>query len=50
MDDVREKVKRLNVDPSLSVRTGLIYQGELDPKIAEADYFDHLVKFEELLK
>lgn len=50
MDDVREKVKRLNVDSSLSVRTGLIYQGELDPKIAEADYFDHLVKFSDLLK
>lgn len=50
MADVRGKVKRLNVDPSLSVRTGLIYQGELDPKIAEADFFDHLVEFEDLLK
>jgi len=50
MDDVREKVRRLNVDPALSVRTGLVYQGELDPKVAEADYFDHLVKFEDLLK
>ncbi len=50
MDEVREKVKRLNVDSSLSVRTGLIYQGELDPKIPEADYFDHIVRFEDLLK
>lgn len=50
IDDVREKVKRLNVDPSLSVRTGLIYQGDLDPKIAKTDYFDHLVPFGDLLK
>jgi hypothetical protein len=50
MDDVREKVKRLRVTPSLSVRTGLIYQGDLDPRIEKADYFDHLVPFEDLLK
>jgi AAA+ ATPase superfamily predicted ATPase len=47
--EVQTKVARLKTDPSLSVRTGLIYQGELDPKIEKADFFDHLVPFENLL-
>jgi DNA-binding PadR family transcriptional regulator len=48
--EVQRKVARLKRDPSLSVRTGLIYQGELNPKIDQADYFDHLVPFERLLE
>lgn len=48
--DVREKVNQLAVDKSTTVRTGLIYQGDLDPDIATADYFDHLISFEQLLK
>lgn len=47
--DVKQKVARLGADPSLSVRTGLIYQGKLDPKIEPADYFDQIVPFETLL-
>jgi hypothetical protein len=48
--EVQEKVARLRIDRSLSVRTGLIYQGELDPAIEESDYFDYLLPFEELLQ
>ena len=49
IEEVRKKVARLRVDPSLSVRTGLIFQGELDPEVERADYFDQIVPFETLL-
>jgi AAA+ ATPase superfamily predicted ATPase len=47
--EVKTKVARLKADSSVSVRTGLIYQGELDPAFKESDYFDYLVPFEKLL-
>ena len=49
VSEVREKVERLKVPRSLSVRTGLIYQGELHPEIQPSDYFDFLLPFENLL-
>jgi hypothetical protein len=33
----------------LSVRRGLIYEGELSPEIEKSDYFDYLVPFGQLL-
>jgi hypothetical protein len=48
--DMRKKIERLKVDRSLSVRSGLVYQGELDPEIEKSDFFDHLVPFERLLE
>jgi uncharacterized protein len=48
--DVKRKMGRLEVDRSLSVRSGLIYQGELDPEIEKSDFFDHLVPFGRLLE
>jgi hypothetical protein len=47
---MRKKIERLKVDRSLSVRSGLVYQGELDPEIEKSDFFDHLVPFERLLE
>ncbi len=49
LSEVRQKVEKLNVPRSLSVRTGLIYQGDLHPEIEPSDYFDFLVPFEDLL-
>ena len=48
--EVKTKVERLKIDRSLSIRTGLIYQGELDDDIQKSDYFDYLVPFEQLLE
>jgi hypothetical protein len=48
--EVRQKVERLKVPRSLSVRTGVIFQGELDPEIQPSDYFDFILPFEDLLK
>ena len=48
--EVKKKIEALKLDRSLSVRSGLIYQGELDPEIERSDFFDHLVSFERLLE
>ena len=50
VDEVREKVRRLKLPKGQSVRTGLIYCGELDPEIDGRDDFDFLVPAETLLK
>lgn len=47
--EVRKKVECLDGVAGLSIRRGLIYQGEVAPEIARSDYFDHLVPFEQLL-
>ena len=48
-DEVREKVKRLRVAKGKSVRTALVYEGELAPEIAENGFFDSLVPFGKLI-
>lgn len=48
-DEVREKVRRLKLSKTRSVRTGLIYCGELDTGIEASDEFDFLVSAEQLL-
>lgn len=49
-DEVREKVKRLRVPRGFSVRTALVYAGELAPEVVERGYFDALVPIEALLR
>jgi AAA+ ATPase superfamily predicted ATPase len=49
LDEVREKVLRLSVDRSVSIRTALVYEGRLDPKVEEEGYFDFLIPFARLL-
>ena len=42
-DEVQAKIRRLKVRPALSVRTVLVYDGELDMRI-EADHaFDFVI-------
>lgn len=50
IDEVREKIKRLNIARGIPIRTALIYEGELAPGITDAGFFDHLITFEQLLK
>ena len=50
IDEVKQKVERLEGARGLSVRTGLLYVGALDPQIETEDYFDFLIPFEELLE
>jgi hypothetical protein len=49
LSEVRQKVEKLKSPRSLSVRTGLIFQGELHPEIQPSDFFHFLLPFENLL-
>jgi len=49
IDEVREKIKSLSIARDIPIRTALVYEGELAPSITGADFFDHLITFEQLL-
>ena len=50
MDEVAEKVKRLKVADGVSVRTALVYDGRLSPRIEAEHAFDVLVPASRLLQ
>ena len=43
VDDVREKVARLPLRRGMSVRTVLVYAGELSPVVPDSDFFDFII-------
>ncbi|HMO17897.1 MAG TPA: ATP-binding protein [Oligoflexia bacterium] len=47
--EVEEKRKSLKVPKNCTIRPILIYAGELDDRIKDEDYFDHIINMEELL-
>ena len=49
IDEVREKVRRLKVSSGLSIRTALVYAGELSEGVPADGYFDFIVPAEKLL-
>jgi hypothetical protein len=50
IDDVSDKIGKLPLSKGISIRPVLIYQGELSPKIAQANFFTHLIPFEQFLQ
>lgn len=50
IEEVREKVECLEVPKNLSVRTALVYDGELAPSVEADRYFDFILPFERLLE
>jgi uncharacterized protein len=50
VEDLNEKVARLKLPNSISVRSGIIYQGELDTSLKNTDQIDFTIPFEKLLK
>jgi len=50
IDEVTEKIQRLGVPRTMTVRKVLIYSGELDLALKESIYFDREVCMDELLK
>lgn len=48
--EVQRKIDRLPLKKGMSVRTVLVYDGELAPELEEDGYFDHLVGMDELLR
>ena len=49
VEEVRQKVERLALPKTKSVKTVLVYDGELDPSVEENDFFDYLIPAEKLL-
>ena len=49
IQEVKEKINRLNFPKGISTRPVLIYQGELAPSILAANFFSHVIRFEDLL-
>ena len=50
VSDVREKVLRLPSNRRLSIRTALVYEGTLDPRVEAEGYFDFIIPFARFLK
>jgi len=50
MDEIAEKVRRLKVAPGVSVRTALVYDGRLSPRIEAEHGFDVIVPASRLLE
>jgi uncharacterized protein len=50
VDEVREKALRLPADRRLSVRTALVYEGKLDPRVETEGYFDFIIPFAKFLE
>ncbi len=50
IDAVAEKVKRLRLPHGLSVRTALVYDGEISPVVREEGFFDFIVPAAELFQ
>ena len=49
-DEVQRKIERLGLPKTKSVKTVLVYDGELDLEIEEDGFFDYLVSAEKLLR
>jgi len=47
--EVRKKVLRLNAGIGVSIRTALVYEGQIDPKVEAEGYFDFVIPFARLL-
>jgi hypothetical protein len=48
-NEVREKVRRLALPRSRSVRTALVYEGHLAPIVEADDFFDSIVPVQDLM-
>ena len=47
--EVMEKVERMQSSAGRSVRTALVYQGELSTRVQDEGYFDFIIPFEAML-
>lgn len=49
IDEVQEKIRKLNLSKKISIRTCLVYMGELSSELIEENYFDEMYDFSNLL-
>ncbi len=50
IDEVREKIRKIRKPRGVSVRKGLIFEGELSPAVRRSGYFDALVDIDSFLR
>lgn len=50
INDVQDKIRKIKVAKTTSIRPVLIYEGELSANIKGENFFSHLISFEELLR
>ena len=50
IDEVRRKANSLKINRGISLRTALVYEGQLDRKVEEEGYFDFLLPFARLFE
>lgn len=50
IDEIKEKIARLQRPKHFSVRPILIYEGELDESVVDAQFFDRIIAFADLLE
>ena len=48
IDEVKDKVAKLPLRSGMSVRTALVYAGDLSPAVEESDYFDFVVPIQRM--
>ena len=48
--EVQRKIDRMPLKKGKSVKTVLVYDGELAPELEENGFFDHLVAMDELMR
>lgn len=48
--EVAAKVKALKVPGNKSVRTALVYDGELSPRVTARGFFDHIVSIDDIIR
>lgn len=49
IEEVQQKLQRLAAGRGRSVRTALVYQGQLDPRVEDEGFFDFLIPLERAL-
>ena len=50
IDDVKKKIRAIRKPRGVSIRKGVIYEGELSPAVKRSGYFDALVNIESFLR
>ena len=48
--EMQEKIAKLRIPRTKSIRTVLVFEGEIAPEVQEEDFFDYLVPIEKLFK
>lgn len=49
-DEVQQKIERLRLPRNRTIKTVLVYEGELDPSVEEDGFFDFVIPAERLLR